>query len=83
MRRLALLAVFTVGMTTHSSYPGAHPNAIEYMQRDPAQKNIRFHEIVLANIDTMFDLIDPGPTEERRFPARTRVVKMDYAKSFA
>src|SRR5882724_10676437 len=24
--------VFSIGMTTHASYPGAHPNAIEYMQ---------------------------------------------------
>ena len=45
--------VFTIGMRTHSSYPGAHPDAIEYMQYDPVQKNFRFHEIVLKPIDEM------------------------------
>ncbi|MEM9554724.1 MAG: hypothetical protein AAGC60_10730 [Acidobacteriota bacterium] len=45
--------VFTIGMATHSSYPGAHPNAIEYMQWDAAEKNFRFHEIVLAAIPPM------------------------------
>jgi hypothetical protein len=74
--------VFTVGMTTHSSYPGAHPNAVEYMQWDPAQKNFRFHEIVLADIDAMGDVIDPGPPEVRRFPPRTRGVKVDEPKCF-
>ena len=39
--------VFTIGMTEHSSYPGSHPNAIEFMQWDADQKNFRFHEIVL------------------------------------
>ncbi len=77
------LRVFTVGMTTHSSYPGAHPNAIEYMQWDAVQKNFRFHEIVLADIDPMGDVIDPGPPEVLRFPARTRGVTADDAKCFA
>jgi hypothetical protein len=74
--------VFTVGMTTHASYPGSHPNAVEYMQWDPAQKNFRFHEIVLADIDPMGDVIDVGPPEVRRFPARTRGVKVDEPKCF-
>src|SRR5690348_2797178 len=38
---------FTLGLATHASYPGSHPNAVEYMQWDPVQKNFRFHEIVL------------------------------------
>jgi hypothetical protein len=45
--------VFTIGMRQHSSYPGAHPNAIEYMQWDATQKNFRFHEIVLDPIPVM------------------------------
>ena len=45
--------VFTVALATHASYPGAHPNAIEYMQWDPAQKNFRFHEIILDAIPAM------------------------------
>lgn len=77
------LRVFTVGMSAHSSYPGAHPNAIEYMQWDAAQKNFRFHEIVLADIGAMGDVIEAGPPEVRRFPARTRGVKVDDAKCAA
>lgn len=46
-------AVFTVGMTPHSSYPGSHPNAIEFMQWDPAEKNFRFHEIVVDSLPAM------------------------------
>lgn len=61
--------VFTVGLATHSSYPGAHPNAIEYMQWDPAEKNFRFHEIVLDNTPAMGSV-----------PARTRGVKADDEK---
>jgi hypothetical protein len=45
--------VFSVGMTTSSSYPGAHPNAIELMQFDSTEKNFRFHEIVLDSIPAM------------------------------
>lgn len=45
--------VFSVGAAAHSSYPGAHPNAIEYMQWDPTTKNFRFHEIVVADIPAM------------------------------
>ena len=61
--------VFTVGMATHSSYPGAHPSAIEYMQWDPAEKNFRFHEIVLDNIPAMGSV-----------STRTRGVSVDDAK---
>jgi len=64
--------VFTVGMTTHSSYPGSHPHAIEYMQWDPVEKNFRFHEIVLDAIPAM-----------GVFPARSRGVSRDDAKCFA
>ena len=46
-------AAFTLGLAEHSSYPGAHPNAIEYMQWDAAEKNFRFHEIILAPIGQM------------------------------
>jgi hypothetical protein len=61
--------VFTVGLATHSSYPGAHPNAIEYMQWDETEKNFRFHEIVLANTPALGSV-----------PARTRGVKVDDEK---
>jgi hypothetical protein len=64
--------VFTIGMSQHSSYPGAHPNALEYMQWDPAQKNFRFHEIVLDAIPAI-----------GVFPARARGVSADDAKCFA
>ncbi len=73
--------VFTVGMTLSSSYPGAHPNAIEYMQWDPVQKNFRFHEIVLNNIPDMGDpLRFPDGTTARAFPARPRGITIDDAK---
>jgi hypothetical protein len=61
--------VFTVGMTPHTSYPGSHPNAIEYMQWDAVQKNFRFHEIVLAPIGPMGSV-----------PARGRMVSIDDSK---
>jgi hypothetical protein len=61
--------VFTVGMTEHGSYPGAHPNAIEYMQWDAGEKNFRFHEIVLAAIPAMGNV-----------PARSRGVSIDDNK---
>lgn len=71
--------VFTVGMTAHSSYPGSHPNAIEYMQWDGAQKNFRFHEIVLANINQVTVTLPDGSTLVT-FPARTRSISIDDAK---
>lgn len=58
--------VFTLGLATHSSYPGAHPNAIEYMQWDSTDKNFRFHEIVLDSIPAMGGV-----------PARSRGVSVD------
>jgi Divergent InlB B-repeat domain len=61
--------VFTIGLSTHSSYPAAHPNAIEFMQWDPAEKNFRFHEIVLDAIPAIGSA-----------PARTRGVSADDAK---
>jgi hypothetical protein len=62
-------AVFTFGLMTHSSYPGAHPDAIEYMQWDPVEKSFRFHEIVLATIPPI-----------GVFPMRTRSVSADDAR---
>lgn len=64
--------VFTIGMTPHASYPGAHPNAIEYMQYDSVQKNFRFHEIIVDNIPAM-----PAPST---IPARSRGVSIDDGK---
>ena len=68
--------VFTVALATHNSYPGAHPNAIEYMQWDPTQKNFRFHEIVLDAIPPM----DPDGDTVGEIPARARGVAPDDAK---
>ena len=70
--------VFTVGMTTHPSHPGSSPNAIEFMQWDPTQKNFRFHEIVLATIQAIGTPGMPG-----YFPERLRGVKEDDPKCFA
>lgn len=61
--------VFTVGLARHSSYPGAHPNAVEFMQWDPADKNFRFHEIVLDAIPAIGGI-----------PARVRGVSFDDSK---
>ncbi|NJM30319.1 MAG: hypothetical protein HC855_09640 [Rhizobiales bacterium] len=61
--------VFSFGLKEHGSFPGASPNAIEYMQWDAAQKNFRFHEIVLASIGEMGAV-----------PARTRQVYADDVK---
>lgn len=73
--------VFTVGMTELSSYPGAHPNAIEYMQWDPVQKNFRFHEIVVADIPAMGGTITlPDGSMGPRFPARPRGIYIDDSK---
>lgn len=61
--------VFTIGMTEHSAYPGAHPHAIEYMQWDENEKNFRFHEIVLDDIGVKGSV-----------PARSRGVSFDDAR---
>ena len=45
--------VFTLGLAEHASYPGSHPDAIEFMQWDGNEKNFRFHEIVMAHIGPM------------------------------
>jgi hypothetical protein len=68
-------ATFTIGMTTISSYPGAHPNAIEYMQWDEDAKNFRFHEIVLGPIPAV-----PPPSV---IPERNRGVEADDRKCSA
>lgn len=74
---------FSIGLSEHSSFPGAHPNAIEYMQWDDAQKNFRFHEIVIKPIPGM-DQISPGPPPVFRFPERlVRQVTEDDPKCFA
>jgi hypothetical protein len=75
--------VFTIGMTEHSSYPGAHPNAIEYMQWDATQKNFRFHEIVLAEIEKMHPIPTPMGGTKHLFPKRLRGVATDDGKCFA
>lgn len=72
--------VFTVGATEHSSYPGSHHHAIEYMQWDPAQKNFRFHEIVFDTIPDMDTFINPDMSTSVRFPTRARGLTKDDAK---
>jgi hypothetical protein len=62
-------SVFTLGLATHSSYPAAHPNGVEYMQWDAAQKNFRFHEIRVADVPAM-----------GIFPMRPRGVSIDDSK---
>ncbi len=64
--------VFTIGMAEDSSYPGAHPNAIEYMQWDATEKNFRFHEVILAAIPMMGTV-----------PPRSRGLAVDDFKCFA
>jgi len=61
--------VFTLGLADHASYPGSHPNAIEFMQWDGNEKNFRFHEIVMAPIGPM--------GRASQFPARSRGVSID------
>jgi hypothetical protein len=68
--------VFSLGLSTHSSYPGSHPNAIEYMQWDAVQKNFRFHEIVLDTIP----VLDPDGDGVGSLPARSRGVIVDDEK---
>ena len=72
-------AVFTIGMKEHLSYPGSHPNAIEYMQWNAVEKNFQFHEIVLSPIPDMGENFSDGGWS---IPARTRGVKPDDAKCF-
>lgn len=66
-------SVFTLGMIGHSAYPGSHPDAIEYMQWDPTEKNFRFHEIVVKDIPELdYDSDGVGV-----IPARTRGISID------
>lgn len=60
-----LTSTFSIGMTPSSSYPGAHPLAIEYMQWDPAQKNFRFHEIVVAPAGSPIPAMPPSIPDPR------------------
>lgn len=62
-------SVFSIGPMQHSSYPGSHPDVIEYMQWDPATKNFRFHEIILTSIPAMGSI-----------PPRSRSVAVDDTK---
>ena len=64
--------VFSLGLATHSAYPGAHPNAIEYIAVGPGGENFRFHEIVLAPVPAMGSV-----------PARSRGVGIDDDKCTA
>lgn len=76
--------VFTLGLAEpNDSYPGAHANAIEYMQWDLSKENFRFHEIILDTVPALGDVIDEGPPVVRRFEARSRGVTEDDAKCFA
>lgn len=68
--------VFSLGLSEHSSYPGAHPNAIEYMQWDAADKNFRFHEIVLDAIPAL----DADGDGIGAFPPRSRGITIDDEK---
>lgn len=61
--------VFSVGLALHDSFPGSHPDAVEYMQWDAGEKNFRFHEIVLDDIPPM-----------GRFDTREKGVSIDDSK---
>jgi mono/diheme cytochrome c family protein len=69
-------AVFTLGLAQHSSYPGSHPDAIEYMQWDGTDRNFRFHEIVVDAIPMM----DADGDGVGVIPARPRGVSIDDEK---
>ncbi|RKG80743.1 hypothetical protein D7W79_07250 [Corallococcus exercitus] len=62
-------SVFSIGPAPHASYPGSHPDVIEYMQWDEATKNFRFHEIILTAIPAMGSI-----------PPRTRHIEKDDVK---
>lgn len=64
-------SVFTIALAPHASYPGSHPNAVEFMQWDATEKTFRFHEIVLADIPASTQMTPTGPVE---VPGRTRGV---------
>ncbi|RKH45444.1 VWD domain-containing protein [Corallococcus sicarius] len=62
-------SVFSIGPVPHASYPGSHPDVIEYMQWDEATRNFRFHEIILTSIPAMGTL-----------PPRSRSIEKDDVK---
>ena len=62
--------VFTASLANDPSYPGSHPDVIEFMEWDQVTKNFRFHEIVLPLLI--------APTGG--VPERTRGVKVDDTK---
>ncbi|NOK15886.1 VWD domain-containing protein [Corallococcus carmarthensis] len=65
-------SVFSIGPAPHASYPGSHPDVIEYMQWDEATKNFRFHEIILTAIPQMGVI-----------PPRSRHIEKDDGKCSA
>ena len=74
--------VFSMGLAPHtsnSSYPASHPDAIEFMQWDPVQRNFRFHEIVVAEVEipAQTTMTPRGPVT---IPARRRGVSFDEAR---
>ena len=62
-------SVFSIGPVPHASYPGSHPDVIEYMQWDEATRNFRFHEIILTAIPAMGTI-----------PPRSRHIEKDDTK---
>ena len=66
--------VFTIGLVQHGSFPGSHPDAVEYMQWDPGEKNFRLHEVVLKRIP------DLEVDNTVIFPAREPGVIVDDTK---
>ncbi|RKG82457.1 VWD domain-containing protein [Corallococcus terminator] len=62
-------SVFSIGPVPSASYPGSHPDVIEYMQWDEATRNFRFHEIILKSIPAMGTI-----------PPRSRHIEKDDTK---
>ncbi|RYZ42931.1 MAG: hypothetical protein EOO71_05850 [Myxococcaceae bacterium] len=62
-------SVFSIGPVPSASYPGSHPDVIEYMQWDEATRNFRFHEIILTSIPAMGSI-----------PPRSRHIEKDDTK---
>lgn len=77
--------VFAISLRgTHDpSFPAGHRHAIEFMQWDAAQKNFRFHEIVLAPIPGRDDTNPDPALFVPRFPAQARGFNIDDSKCFA
>ena len=73
---------FTLGLVEHSSFPGSHPWAIEWMQWDAAENNFRFHEIIVRPVPGM-DETSPGSGVFRFSPRPSRGVTADDTKCFA